>query len=389
MNGYVIDESKTTVPIYANVDLSDSPTDVSLTLMEGTTFAVSIRSVDSQMPPNPRPWRLPGKSVIVELIDFETGTQVAGTTARQLPFTPVILKVFTTSLRAGTYVFRVRTFGYQEATSGILIGSEGTVANLQVDLQLSPILQLQIKYETELLRSAASNVTHVPIRVEAFNLEDGQLNGAAISYIDAGQSEVELMLAGFDSYYGRETSRDQELWSNFYDTTDGYRQPDMGFRPSHLLIRVWSPAYEQQGMLEAILTGGLDVALESKLLRLCRVSGTVFRENPYGDLIEASWGGVAAYENLGTVIGTSFIDGEYLMWVSSGDYTISVSLNGFAIKSVMVHAPLSGGVDLNFQLGEEVTRVSEISNMAPALLIAVIAITLIYSRKVRRSLDIA
>ena len=180
-------------------------------------------------------------------------------------------------------------------------------------------------------------------------------------------------LAGFSIYYGDP----RNVWSGFYDTTDGASQQAGGLllypwelsQPYHeFTIRVWVDGYYQLYPLNVIVPTTGNVSTTLVLDRASRISGTVAGPDFFGFARPQSWATVdlEPYNfTLSDIIDvepgnytTTSLDGSFQVWVPQGTYGMGVLLGGYASYQAELAVPAGSDISLwiwleNYQLSTQ------------------------------------
>jgi hypothetical protein len=181
--------------------------------------------------------------------------------------------------------------------------------------------------------------------------------------LPAGESAA-FDVFGFYWYYGGPSSRNEGLWANGWETTDGVKQNDHGLAGS----RDVSPLYTGAGMytvkvyafdplgpdgefgtsddwqsyyadpVENIdLTWGGMQLISVSMAQMGRISGAIGAIDMYGDLKNMPWVGISTGESFAystspvtADFGLGYSDEAYYMWLPAGTHDLSVSVSGLS-----------------------------------------------------------
>ncbi|MEM3072519.1 MAG: carboxypeptidase-like regulatory domain-containing protein [Candidatus Bathyarchaeia archaeon] len=354
-------------PVYFQLDelkataggICTSRTEVSLPLVKGGGFNVTLYAVDWEKPIVNRNWNHPYSPIKIDIYD-ERGSLMDSLYGYQPPPEPLRPSTVSIStegfvtinnvafftraigLKTGRYMLKIYTYGYlQDPLHDPLLVqvSLGDISDTRANLVKGARIELTLIFKTEGLMDPINNkleyarplngLDATPLRVELFD-EEGELSAATVTYIPAGVEAFQVTLEGFLSYYGNP----RLLWTNFYDTTDGSRQNDYGIEEGSYLIRVTVPGYLQPILLSVEVNSGPvksrpTVSVVQSLERMGYLKGHVIWVNWCGRAYPLSWAAVTAYSTDGMEGYTYTLDGDYEMWLPSGDYDFGLSHPGF------------------------------------------------------------
>jgi hypothetical protein len=389
----------------ATIGLAPIDTQVSLTMYEAGALNVVMYSVDAELPNLPVDWSWPGQTISIQLI---RPAEVLSTNASQpfpgtgLPTVPVItgpndpesgtdssLSFFYGGLLTGTYGVLVETVGYQRVFFHVSV-TLGMNTDIRVNLVQMPVVHLTLAFRNEgLLTAINSNLPFTqplnqldatPVRMELYD-SNGNFAGANETYIpnlsnktedqegpipQVGPTTIaELEIGGFNQYYGDPKT----VWTGFYDTTDGSRQPEGGLTPGTYTLLVWVDGYYQSTPLNFTLQLREDASLIGSVERASRISGVISGPDYYGQSRPLSWAIISLAPtgnetesqlpgwNNGMWLPGGFnyttpsLDGFYQMWVpGDGPYSISVSLPGYVGYSGTIFVGLGSDTTLDYFL---------------------------------------
>jgi len=354
-------------PVYFQLDelkataggLCASRTEVSLPLVKGGGFNITLYAVDWERPAVNRNWVHPNCPIRIDIYD-ERGSLMDSLYGYQPPpgsLRPSTISISTEGfvtagavtfftraigLKTGRYLLKIYTYGYlQDPLHDPLMVqvSLGDMSDTRVNLIKGARIELTLIFKTEGLMDPVDNrleyarplngLDATPLRVELFDGE-GKLSAANVTYIPAGVEAFQLMLEGFLNYYGNP----RIVWTNFYDTTDGSRQNDYGIEEGSYIIRVTVAGYLQTGLLSVEVGSGAvksrpTVSVAQSLERMGYLKGHVIWVNWCGRAYPLSWAALTAYSTNGVEGYTYTLDGDYEMWLPSGDYDFGLSHPGF------------------------------------------------------------
>jgi hypothetical protein len=337
-----------------------STTSLSFNMVRGGLLNITLRSVNSQTPPQSVPWGYPNATIRVEAVGSE---QIYSGTAKQditISEPPYVVSANITGLPPDTYLIRAYTVGYVQTRDYQVSMSFGGMSDIQIDLVKATRIRATLIFRTEGLIAPPNdtyryNSTHVPVRIEVYD-SLGVLAGANATHIPADESSSMIEVVGFRSYAGNPCLR----WVNYYDTTDGWQQTDYGLPPGTYQVLVWVPGYAQaQTMTFSTTLSITDVTLDLYFDRLAHISGTVRGLDMYDNLIRISWATVTAYGP--TLVATSSLDGFYEMWIANGTYALGVSSPGYETQGVEIQVSMAWKTPVDFDLGPSGGTIPELS----------------------------
>jgi hypothetical protein len=357
-----------------------STTSLSFDMVRSGFLNITLRSVDSQTPPQTVPWGYPNATIRVEAIGSQ---QVYSGTARQdttISKPPYAVSANITDLPPDTYLIRAYTVGYVQTKYYQVSMSFGGTSDIQIDLVKATRLKVTLTFRKEGLVAPIDtytryNSTQVPVRVEVYD-SLGVLAGANATHIPTkpdGLVWPSVEVAGFQSYAGNPCVR----WVNYYDATDGSRQNDYGLPPGAYQVFVWAPGYiqAQPATFTATLSAA-NVTLDLYFDRLAHVNGTVRGLDMYDNLIPLSWATVTAYGPTLTV--TSSLDGVYEMWIVNGNYTLGVSYPGYETQGTQIIVSMAWETSVDFNLTSTGTTTPELptAELMSAVLLVIACVSL-------------
>jgi len=332
---------------FITLSVCDAKGEMSLDMFKSGSLIITVRSVDSQLPPVPRNWRYPGSSIRVEVRDRYGVEVVASNTTRQQPFTQsVTLSI--TGLRTGVYSIYVFTFGYVQPDYYMVSVMDGAVTDMAVNVVIGGELDLTVILEKEDMLTTIDTYpfsTYVPVRVQVLDAY-GQFAAANITHISSNQNIFNIRLAGFRNYAG---SYSERRWANYYDTTDGAQQRDYGLPAGSYTFLIHIPGFAQHETTVAVLP---QEGVSSVILHLdcmAHFYGHVNSFNKFDEAVPLNWVTVEAVGDQPSGF-TSTLDGCFDLWLEEGHYLIILSLNGYATVSQEVSLPKGSDVPINFYM---------------------------------------
>jgi hypothetical protein len=346
-----------------------STTSLSFNMVRGGILYLTLRSVNSQTPPQNVAWEYPNATIRVEAVGSE---QIYSGTARQenamVGSQTLIGMTFAniTDLPPDTYLIRVYTVGYIQTKDYQVSMSFGGMSDMKIDLVKATRIHVMLTFRTEGLIAPPNDTyryssTQVPVRIEVFD-SLGLLAGANATHVPADESSSMIEVVGFRNYAGNPCLR----WVNYYDTTDGSQQTDYGLPPGTYTVFVWVPGYAQaQTMTFSTTLSTTDVTLNLYFDTLAHVKGTVRGLDMYGNLIPLSWATISAYGPAAT--DTSSLDGSYEMWIMDGAYTLGVSSFGYEAQATEIQVSMAWETPVDFNLGSSSGTIPELPTAEMAL----------------------
>jgi hypothetical protein len=346
-----------------------SSTSLGLNLVRGGALQIMVRSINSASPPQEVSWQCPGATMRIELTGSR-GDVYTGTAQQLADASETTANV--TELPADTYLVRAYTVGYIFSGDYSVSVSLGSVSGIAVDLLRATKIEITLQFrtagETAPIETYLYDLTHVPVRIEAYDTL-GLLAAANATYILSGVSNCTVDVVGFQDYAGNPSTR----WVNYYDATDGSSHKDYGLPAGTYLIIAWVPGYVQAetATLSTNLTsiGAMTLSLD----RLAHVYGSIRGLNMYGDSIPLSWATVTAYGP--TLTATTSTDGSYDMWIVNGNYTVGVSSRGYVGQETEIQVSMGWQAPVDFDLRPSGETAPELS---AAQLTLPIVLTLVY-----------
>ena len=351
-----------------------STTSLSFNMVRGGALYLTLRSVNSQTPPQNVAWEYPNATIRIEAIGSE---QVYSGTARQenaaVGSQTLVGITFAniTDLPPDTYLIRAYTVGYIQVRDYQVSMSFGSMSDIQIDLVKATKLQVTLTFRTEGLVAAPGDAyaryssTQVPARIEVYD-SLGLLVGANATHIPAGESSSIIEVVGFRNYAGDPCLR----WVNYYDATDGELQKDYGLPSGTYQVLAWVPGYAQAQTATFSTTPESTAGIALYFDREARVYGYVGGLDMYDDLIPLSWATVTAYGPI--LMATSSLDGFYEMWIVNGTYTLGVSYPGYEAQGVEIQVSMAWETPVDFNLtptGSTTPELSATEWMSAAMLV--------------------
>jgi hypothetical protein len=352
-----------------------STTRLSFNMVRSGLLNITLRSINSQTPPQNVTWEYPNATIRIEAIGSEqvySGTAMQNTAISEPPYA---VSANITGLPPDTYLIRAYTVGYIQTRDYHVSMSFGGMSDIQIDLVEATRLNVTLTFRKEGLVApidacARCNSIQVPVRIEVYD-SLGVLTGANITHIPANADSSSVEVVGFRDYAGNPCVR----WVNYYDTTDGSRQTDYGLPPGTYTVYGWVPGYAQaQTMTFSTTMSTANETLDLYFDRLAHVNGTVRGLDMYDNLIPLSWATVTAYGP--TLTATSSLDGSYEMWIVNGDYTLGVSYPGYETQGVEIRVSMAWETPVDFNLtptGNTAPELSTAELMSAVLLVAACA----------------
>jgi hypothetical protein len=338
-----------TVDVQGYVGVSNEASVISFAIYRGGGILLTLYSVDTETPPVIMPWAHPGASVTFKVMDsignvYQTnGTQPAA--SGQFSF-------FYAGLLTDKYLIQVKTVGYTQPEVLEVRVVLGGNSDANIWMIQDPTIELTLNFETENIFTAIdstqpfaqpiNNIDATPLRVEVYDM-NGNFAGANATYIPNLSTDATIMLSGFERYSGDPW----QIWSGFYDTTDGARQDDGGFAPGTYQIRVWVDGYYQRGLIQVTLQQRQTASVIATLDRASRISGTVVGPDIYQEARPISWAIIDLEPGNAT---TSSLDGSYQLWAPSGSYGIGVSNPGYQTYATPIYLAQGSDLTLNVYL---------------------------------------
>jgi hypothetical protein len=332
---------------FITLSLCGAKGEMSLDMFKSGSLNVTIRSVDSQLPPVPRNWRYPGSPIKVEVRDRYGVEVVASNITRQRPLSQsVTLSV--TGLRTGTYSIYVYTFGYIQSNNYIVSVTDGAVTDVAVNVVIGGELDLTVLLEKEDIPAVVDTYPfspRVPVRVQVIDAY-GQFTAANITFISPSQNLFNVRLAGFRNYAG---SYSEQRWANYYDTTDGAQQNDYGLPAGSYTFLIYVPGYAQREEIVVTLPQGGVSSVTLHLDRMAHFLGHVSSFNKFDEMVPLNWVTVDAIGDQTSGF-TSTLDGSFDLWLEEGHYLIILSLDGYAAVSQEVSLPKGSDIPMEFYM---------------------------------------
>ncbi len=361
------------------IGLGDGTVDISFSLYKAGGILLSLYSIDYQIPPLFEPWRYPGKTVSITIVPTFSLQSVFQTNSTQPAFNATLqaenpvygvhynarLTFTLVGLQTGSYVIYIRTLGYTQRELLHVNAILGWNIDAPIWMIQNPVIDLTVAFRDESLLTfidstlpfaqPINNLTATPARVEVFD-ELGNFVAANNTYIPNNMThptyQTHFVLAGFDRYFGDP----RDIWSGFYDTTDGASQNAGGLilypwslSPRIYTIRIWIDGYYQLAPLQVIVTPPQNVSVVTFVDRASRIFGTVMGPDYFGVSRRLSWATITLEPNNNTLTDiidvqpggytTSSLDGSFQVWVPQGTYGMGVALEGYATYSALVAVP--------------------------------------------------
>jgi len=342
----------------------NSANKLSFDLVRGGGFNITLYPVDWQRPAINRGWVHPGSGIKIDiqtsagdLIDTlratqpSTGNHITISTLGEIRSDHDKTSLRALGLKSGTFILKVYTPGYiedQTISSTIIPVKLGDISDGRINLVKGAQINVTLVFETENLLDAVdnklqyahpiNNIDATPVRIEVFD-ESGELVAANQTYVDRGSTTLTVPLDGFNSYSGNP----RQLWTNFYDTTDGSTQHDSGLDEGVCEVRVSVAGYYQTRLLRAEIDSGNvksrpTISLVTSLERLGYLYGTVTWTDWIGNPVPLSWASITAYNAKSSeeVYNpyTYSLDGFYEMWLLPGEYDFGLFHPGFETKYI-------------------------------------------------------
>jgi hypothetical protein len=344
--GVAVNDNSYYLPVdsFLTIGECNSVANVSLALIRLGSVKVSIRSVDSQTPPEPRNWAYPGSSVRMQIRD-QYGVLIAVSNST-IQDGENYLNVSATGLSTGTYSIYVFTYGYIQTKPYYIFVMDGATSDTVVDIVQGSKIDLAVVLEKEGIFTTIDTYplsSSVPARVEVLDAQN-RFVAATITRVQSNASTFSVTLAGFQSYAG---SYIHSRWVNYYDTTDGAFQTDYGLGPGLYTLQVFLPGFAQS---HVVVTAELPVDGEASVIlhlnRLAHLSGHVYSFNMFDELVPLNW---ATIDAIGEKMHdfTPTLDGSFNMWLEPGNYLVICSLDGDQSATRQVYLPNGSDIPID------------------------------------------
>jgi len=321
---------------------------MSLIVFRTGSLKVTIRSVNSQIPPLFRSWRYPDAPIRTEVRDQYGVETVASNFTRQIPSTQSV-NLSVTGLRTGVYSIFVFTYGYVLAEPYYVSVMDGVVTDMAVNVVVGGELDLTVVLEKEGILTTVDTYpfsSRVPIRIEVLDALN-QFVAANATYVSSDQSSFTFHLAGFRSYAGSYTD---QRWVNYYDTTDGTLQRDYGLAAGSYTFIIYLPGFLQS---ETIVTAVLPAYGTSSVIlhldRLAHFFGHAYSFDKFDKLVPLNWVTVDAVGEK-TSDFTPTLDGSFDLWLREGRYLVILSLDGYEFVTQEISLPSGSDIPIDFYL---------------------------------------
>jgi len=365
---------------YITISDCTGVSEASIDVIRSGSLALTIRSVNSQSPPQPQNWKYPGANIRVDILDEYGALSYRRFSSQQIPSTSNV-QFFIEGLRAGLYSIYVYTFGYFQKNVTLVNIADGITSDTTVNVVIGSTIDLSVILEKEDLPTIIDTYpfsTRVPFRAEVYD-ELGQFVAANATYILSNAETFSLRLIGFRNYAGDPAVR----WTNYYDATNGAFQTDYGLPPGSYRVVAYLPGFSQSRIIEMVTvpaSGSSSIVME--LSRLAHLSGNVTSLNMFGELVPLNWATIDAIGSESRDF-TSTLDGSYSMWLEEGRYLLICSLVGY--DPVSLETSLSKGSDaqINFRpksIYISIPEFDDILGYLSALLVGLCAANLLLSR---------
>ena len=365
-------------------------TSVSFDVIRTGSLLLSVRSVNSQSPAQPKNWLYPDANIRVEILDQYQGLVYKTSASRQRPLTSTA-DFYITGLRAGTYIIRVYTFGYFQKNISIVDIADGITSDMTVDVVIGGAVDVSVLLFKEDLPVHAGepypfSSTRVPFRVELYDSQD-QFVAANATYIPADATTFSLRLNGFRDYAGNPALR----WVNYYDTTDGAFRTEYGLPPGSYWAVAYLPGFSQGKTIEMVTVlpcGRSSIVLD--LNRLAHLSGDVTSLNMFGESVPLNWAIVDAIGSA-TKDFAPTLDGHYDMWLEEGRYLLFASLRGYETSTMQTSLSKGSDQQINFKLTPIGFNVPEFEALGylPLILAVVFVVTYVGRSRNQKSKRLA
>jgi hypothetical protein len=359
--------------VLATIGLGEGIVQLSFPLFESGGIKLGLYSIDYEIPPIPEPWGFPGAAIEISIIPTFSLQTVFQTNTTQLAGTANDLLTII-GLQPGGYDVVIRTLGYTQREIVHLNVALCWNADAPIWMIKNPVIDLTIAFRQEGLLTLIdstlpfaqpiNNLTATPTRIEVFD-DLGNFVAANATYIQNGDSTASFILAGFGGKSGLYFGDPRDVWSGFYDTTDGASQNSAGLflypwtlSPRTFTIRIWVDGYYQLQLLRVTVAPPQNASVVAFMDRASRISGTVLGPDYFNIARHLSWATITLQPNnntLTTIIDiepeyytTSSLDGSFQVWVPQGTYGMGVSLEGYQSYSAQVVVP--AGSDMNMQI---------------------------------------
>jgi len=350
--------------VLATIGLGEGIVELSFPLYESGGIKLGLYSIDYEIPPIPEPWGFPGAAIEISIIPTFSLQTVFQTNTTQLAGTANDLLTII-GLQPGGYDVVIRTLGYTQREILHLNVALCWNADAPIWMIKNPVIDLTMAFRQEglltLINSTLpfaqpiNNLTATPTRIEVFD-DLGNFVAANATYIQNGNSTASFILAGFGGKSGSYFGDPRDVWSGFYDTTDGASQNSGGLflypwnlSPRTFTIRIWVDGYYLLQLLRVTVAPPQNVSVVAFMDRASRIFGTVLGPDYFGIARHLSWATITLQPDnntLTTIIDvepefytTSSLDGFFQVWVPQGTYGMGVSLEGYQSYSAQLAVP--------------------------------------------------
>jgi len=408
--------------VQATIGLGLANVAISFPMFKGGGILLTLRSIDDQLPPLDYPWAYPGANVQIQILD--PYGNVYDSNATQLNNAALItppplcggppnstnpsnsacvngtFTLFYSGLLSNDYVLVIRTLGYTQEQILNLHVVLGGNSDATIWMILNPAIDLTVVFKDEGLLSVINsaqpyaqpinNLDATPARVEVFD-DLGNFVAADQTYISNNSTDLRplgtgeptriahFILAGFDSETnpGQYFGDPRNIWSGFYDTTDGVSQSAGGLflypwennETRTFTVRLWVDGYYQYEQWHVIVPARDEnwdgtrprpavISIVESLNRASRISGTVIGPDFFDRARPLSWATITLQPDNYSLSGiidvqpgnytTSSLDGSFQLWAPEGTYGMGVSLEGYVTYSAKL--AVSPGSDTNEQV---------------------------------------
>jgi len=313
----------------ASISYCGKESKLSFTLLKGASVSLTVRSVDWETPPQPKPWSYDKEPIRVEFFDssgtghgYNVTEQNSGTNYVTIPFegmswvdTPVSYwkGEHDTSLPSDSYTIRGYTPGYIQTTVPGVYLNAPAMSDISMNLVIGATIYMNIGFRTEEIITPTKEPRFIRVLVVDSKEE---LRGTYIGEVPSGIQYFTVPVIGFDSYYG--TSH--VCWNNYYTASNGQKQKDYGLPADTYTIYAYIEGYYQRSVviITVTLSGAGTVNFDE--YELAYIHGNVWTYDHNGNILPLSWAKLSL-TNEETVYSYS-LDGAYDLYSGAGTYRL-------------------------------------------------------------------